>query len=408
MPLLGRYLIQIWEQSGGCAPRLVPFSEVRDLVYEEDDSDLSELIGYVGDYSKPKGTDIATDLATMWDDVYPKSAKDGTSISERMDSLDDTETGAVPALEAYVGDYSIPAGGEGSDIATDLATVYGSVETATTGLLDRATALEAVAPTTGAPDTAQVAAEATYDTDKITFTADAVGADGNDIDVVATCQLNATLGSGTTEITLVGATGLHSGSTPPLVSVQITQAAAEAQFSVTNTAGVIVCELPAKADGLPFDLTMRGLKEGIEAEMTAGGELNGVINKIMASEEGGSFDADAVATITAEIPFTAAANTVEEGRNDVMILLANDGTNFDDWDDVMEDVNLNSTLVTASAGAESEAGPFEAISLIGGLDITAGAPGAIRYEADKIWISVEESTTSTSYWAYASLTDPNE
>ena len=88
MPLLDRYLIQIWEQSGGCAPRLVPFSEVRDLVYEDDDSDLSELIGYVGDYSNPKGTDIATDLVKVWDDVYPKSEPDGSSLEERMDAVD--------------------------------------------------------------------------------------------------------------------------------------------------------------------------------------------------------------------------------------------------------------------------------------------------------------------------------
>jgi len=63
-------------------------------------------------------------------------------------------------LETYVGDYGSPSGGEGSDIATDLAKVYGDVETAETGLLARAAALEAVAPTTGAPITAQVSAKA--------------------------------------------------------------------------------------------------------------------------------------------------------------------------------------------------------------------------------------------------------
>ena len=109
MPLLDRYLVQIWEQSGGCAPRFVPFSEIRDLIYEEDDSDLSEIIRYVGDYSRPKGTDIATDLVKIWEDVYPKSEPDGTSLEERMAILDDSETGKVVALEGVVGTPSFEA-----------------------------------------------------------------------------------------------------------------------------------------------------------------------------------------------------------------------------------------------------------------------------------------------------------
>jgi hypothetical protein len=109
MPLLDRYLVQIWEQSGGCAPRFVPFSEIRDLIYEEDDSDLSEIIQYVGDYSTPKGTDIATDLAKIWEDVYPKSEPDGSSLEERMAILDDSETGKVVALEGVVGTPSFEA-----------------------------------------------------------------------------------------------------------------------------------------------------------------------------------------------------------------------------------------------------------------------------------------------------------
>lgn len=320
-----------------------------------------------------------------------------------------TTGGTTDALSAEMGKNLAEVIGtyEGEEtIATDLAKVYGDVETAETGLLARAAALEAVAPTTGAPKTTQVAAKATYDTDKITFTADAVGADGNNITVEASCRLSATLGSGTTEITLVGALGLHSGSTPPLVSVQITQAATEASLSITNTAGVIVIELPAGGGGYPVAVPMANLVLAIEAEMGSSGELDGVVVDV---ETGDSYDPAAIATVTGAVAFTAAANTVTEDGDVVTIYLANDGTNFDDWDDVVTEVNLddNSTLVTASAGAQSEAEPFEAISLTGGVDITAGAPGAIRYEADKIWISVAESTASESNWAYASLTAPN-
>ena len=245
-------------------------------------------------------------------------------------------------------------------------------------------------------------AAVTYDTDKITFTADAAGADGNDIDVVATCQLSATLGSGATEITLVGVMGLHSGSTPPLVSVQITQAAAKAPFSVTNTAGVIVCELPADADGIPINLTIKNLMAGIEAEMTASGELEGVIVEV---EVGGSQDPAAVVTTTAAVPFTAAANTVTEYGDVVTIWLANNGTNFDDWSDVVTKVNnhANSTLVTASAGAQSEAGPFEAISLTGGVDSRLCKAGQILYRTEGIIVCTEDTTaaeTNTSKYMF--------
>ena len=506
--------IQVRIPQGGGSVRDVPLSELNEYISTEEAAGITTLATYVGDYSAPKGTDIATDLGTLWDDIYPKSEPDGRSLQEQSEAayvattqqgvaakLSAIATGAddvgemlqskyilYPVLNESIGAHKradntfeyVDASGVGTgklttirmreygtggnawsiittdsveadvlDIDTGTQTITlkegstgaelleaiaadsdalslfiwdhsggqddyfipeitvsfftgglsGHVLTSTGTQID---AVVAQAPTTGAPITAQVAAKATYGTDKITFTADAVGADGNAIDVVATCQLSATLGSGTTEITLVGEAGLYCESTPPLVSVQITQAAAEAPFSVTNTAGVIVCELPADADNIPINLTMANLVAGIEAEMTASGELEGVIVEV---EVGGSFDPAAVATTTAAVPFTAADNTVVEIDDTVTIWLANNGTNFDDWSDVVTEVNnhANNTLVTASAGAESEAEPFEAISLTGGVDITAGAPGAIRYEANKIWISVAESTANESNWKYAAL-----
>ena len=67
-------------------------------------------------------------------------------LSELNEYISSEEATDITALETYVGDYSSPSGGKGSDIATDLALVYGDVETAGTGLLARAAALEAVAP----------------------------------------------------------------------------------------------------------------------------------------------------------------------------------------------------------------------------------------------------------------------
>lgn len=245
-------------------------------------------------------------------------------------------------------------------------------------------------------------AAVTYDTDKITFTAKATGAGGNDIDIVATCQLHATLGSGTTEFTLRGAEGLHSGSTPPLVSVQITQAAAKAPFSVTNTNGVIVCELPADADDIPINLTMANLMIGIEAEMDPNGELEGVIVDM---DLGGSYDPYAVATTTAAVQFTAADNTVAELDDRVTIYLANDGTNFDNWASVAADINAdaNSTLVTASAGAQSKAEPFNAMPLTGGEDSRLCKAGQILYRTEGIIVCVEDTTaaeTDTSKYMF--------
>jgi len=58
-------------------------------------------------------------------------------LSELNEYISSEEATDITALETYVGDYSSPSGGEGSDIATDLATVYASVETASTGIKAR-------------------------------------------------------------------------------------------------------------------------------------------------------------------------------------------------------------------------------------------------------------------------------
>ena len=91
---------------------------------------LDVLEDWVGDYAAPaKGSesDIATDLKKVYADVET----DTTGLLAR-----------ATALETMIGDYAP----EDTDLATDLAKVYGDVETAETGLLARAAALEAVAP----------------------------------------------------------------------------------------------------------------------------------------------------------------------------------------------------------------------------------------------------------------------
>ncbi len=245
-------------------------------------------------------------------------------------------------------------------------------------------------------------AAVTYDTDKITFTAKATGAGGNDITVEASCRLSATLGSGTTEITLVGVDGLHPDSLVPLKTVQIVQALTEAPLSISNTEGVITVSLPADEQGNPIIITMSDAVEEIIAEMQPTKALNGVIAGVTT---GGSYDPAVKCLVTAAVPFTAAQNMVEEGDDAVLILLAYDGTSFDDWDVVVPDVNadLNSTLVTASAGAQSEAQPFEAITTEGGADSRLCKAGQILYRTEGIIVCVEDTTaaeTDTSKYMF--------
>ena len=61
---------------------------------------------------------------------------------------------------------------------------------------------------------------------------------------------------------------------------------------------------------------------------------------------------------------------------------------------------LEASLADANAEAEKAKDP----KTTGGVNITAGVSGAIRYEESKLWISVGESTAAESNWKYATLT----
>jgi hypothetical protein len=115
---------------------------------------------------------MATDLRAN-DTIQVRVPQGGGSVrdvplSELNEYISTEESAGITALETYVGDYSSPAGGEGSDIATDLATVYGSVEAAETGLNARTDDLEtAVGTYSGAADIATDLAAALGDIDDL-------------------------------------------------------------------------------------------------------------------------------------------------------------------------------------------------------------------------------------------------
>ena len=247
---------------------------------DEDGTDLTALSGlanerldvledWVGDYAAPASgseSDIATDLKKVYADVETAST----------------------GIKARVGTY-----GNANAIGADLKTVYDDVETAGTGLLARAAALEAVAPTTGAPKTTQVSATAISsegNNDEITWTAVANGEDGNGI---------------TIDITL-----------------------------------------SAEANGI--DITVKGKAIAVDVKTGEGTTATEVLTAVNAHETAGL---------------------------------------------------LVRGVLTGSGGAITA----DSVVTDGGKDITAGLAGAIRYEANKIWISVDESTTSVSNWKYAAL-----
>ena len=223
--------------------------------------------------------------------------EDGTALTA-LSGLADKR---LDVLEDWVGDYAAPAKGSESDIATDLKKVYADVETDETGLLARAAALEAVAPTTGAPITTQVRATAISsdgNNDEITWTAVANGEDGNGITIVITLS---------------------------------------AEASVLNGAGYNGIDIIVDGNAIVVDVktgqgtTATDVLTAVNAHETAGLLVRGAL-----TGSGGAITADSVVTD-------------------------------------------------------------------GGVDITAGLAGAIRYEANKIWISVGESTASVSNWKYATL-----
>ena len=111
--------------------------------------------------------------------------------------------------------------------------------------------------------------------------------------------------------------------------------------------------------------------------------------------------------ITIDITLSADANGIDiivvDGKAIVVDVKTGQGTTATD---VLTAVNAHETAGLLVQGVlTGEGGAITADSVVtdGGADITAGAPGAIRYEATKIWISVAESTASESNWKYAAL-----
>ena len=110
--------------------------------------------------------------------------------------------------------------------------------------------------------------------------------------------------------------------------------------------------------------------------------------------------------ITIDITLSAEANGIDitvDGNAIAVDVKTGQGTTATD---VLTAVNAHETaglLVQGVLTGSGDAITADSVVTDGGVDITAGLAGAIRYEADKIWISVGESTASVSNWKYAAL-----
>ena len=110
--------------------------------------------------------------------------------------------------------------------------------------------------------------------------------------------------------------------------------------------------------------------------------------------------------ITIDITLSAEANGIDitvDGNAIAVDVKTGQGTTATD---VLTAVNAHGTaglLVQGELTGSGGAITADSVVTDEGVDITAGLAGAIRYEADKIWISVRESTASVSNWKYAAL-----
>ena len=244
-------------------------------------------------------------------------------LSELNEYISTEEAAGITTLETYVGDYSSPAGRAGSDIATDLATVYASVETAETGLNAQVGELKAQV---GDYDYAETGS---------TLTGDLATAEADIVDLKGTA---------------------------PVSGAPIT-----AQVSATAIS----------SDGNNDEITWTAVANGEDG--------NGIAIDITLSAEATNIDII--------VGGNAIAVDVKTGQ----------GTTATD---VLTAVNAHETAGLLVQGALTGSGGAITADYVvtdEGVDITAGSAGAIRYEADKIWISVGESTASVSNWKYAAL-----
>lgn len=367
------------------------------------------LVSYTGD--------MTLKLPMISTDIEFTGGVDGHALLASAAEIDDT----VDAVASYT-----PTG---TDLGTDVGTLWTDVETASTGLLDRTTALEttvdtattglvdrmaaaegdiddleAMSPVSGAP-TLPVTAKLTtgVDNSEIDWEADTAGVAGNSISLtfeVPATSLSVATNTAASEIILTAAKGVH--------PVSITLLGGESQsLAVTATGSDITVQLATDGSSVVTS-TAATVLAAIVAAMATGQPLDGIITSAVG---GASYDGDTLMLAQAIDYFDATDGVSVDVSTPTDIIVSVDYDGATDLptstaNEVLTAVNLASELVTGTAGGAGTdtVAEMAADNLTGGVDGTPGSAGAIRYETGKLWISTDISTTAVSHWEYATLT----
>jgi hypothetical protein len=308
----------------------------------------------------------------------------------------------IEQLQAQVGDYDPTS--TGSTITADLVTLQGEVETTTTGLLARATALEAIVQTAieGAP-VEPVAATLTTGAGNsgLLWTAKTAGEIGEAISVKFEIPA--------TELTITPAVGGNAS------AIKYTGVKGKKPISITyvmtgtNTFGIAAVATAititmASTDGTCLT-TAAELFTALKAAINTGGDLEGIISAVEKAVPGDWADATlmeanaqdwldstlSVATvgnaITVSLAYDGVTDTIASTANDIITAIEADDPGANDLVTVVRTGNG-----TGLAEVKEEA------NLNNGVDGTPGAKGALRFGATALYVSTDASTTAVSNW----------
>ena len=325
------------------------------------------------------------------------------TVAELNEYFSKEENTEIDTLQAQVGDYD-PDTTE-STITDDLEQLQlqADVQTAETGLLDRAAALEAIVQTaaSGTP-VAPVAATLTTGAGNsgLLWTAKTAGTIGEAISVtleIPATELTITpsVGGNASAIKYIGVKGQQP------ISITYVMAGTNA-FGITAVANAITITM-ASTDGT-CETTAADLFAALKTAIDTGGALEGIISAVEKAVPGEWADATlmeanaqdwldstlSVATvgnaITVSLPYDGKTDTILAAANDIITAIRAD------------DPGANDLVTVAATGTGLEVVAEVEANLDNGADGTTGVAGAMLYDATGIYVSTDISTTAVSHW----------
>lgn len=373
-------------------------------------------------------------------------SKRAVTLSELNEYLTSAEETDISTLETYIGDYSSPLGGAGSDIATDLATLYGDVKDDDNGLLVRVDALESVTPSSvdGLPlataasnvltigDEPAEGATVTVGDVSYRFRRDALTEDGVaaqetiTISGLPTAGDTVTIGSGTAEkvykfvAALADANDVLIGDDAQECVINLVEAITDngiegTQYGTGTTAHTQVTVAWLTETSLVVEALSSGTLGNYTAiaENATNVDLTGVTGYLTGGVDpaenndvytGGS-NANAITNLIHAITFDGGAGT-NEGTQYWGITAANslataEAIGTDDCDMVVTALvkGAAGNLITAEVDGDSNLSWSVAGDVLsGGVDGIVGAAYKVLVDSDAIYMAMSECTTAASDW----------